>query len=307
VIEETSSNEDQRKDKKKPTETLPISVSEAPTSTPLTPSVQPRSSPNQSVSRVASKAATQNEQDALEVEGKIMGPFERKMVLLTIIGIGLAAITAALFYVQLREMTSQTQILASQSEGANSGALMDEMNTRKQLSIVQEQADAAQKQGKAAQDQVETLRHNFIKEQQPYLWFTNETAILDWTEWEGGTASWTYHITNYGKSPAVNYSVDRHTETGPDALKKIKEYKISRQLWSWKGSRLPQGKDDYFTSYVKISGKDWQQAKANDQWIVTVGTFIYYDLAGFPHADDFCVSYFANGSVTYCEYKRKTQ
>jgi hypothetical protein len=171
--------------------------------------------------------------------------FERR---LAIIGVGIATITAALFYVQLNEMTKQTQILASQSEGANAGALMDEMNTRKQLAIAQDQAKAAQDQAQAAQDQVATLRRNFLKEQQPYVWFTNETAIIDWTEWKGGTASWTYHVTNYGKSPAVNYSVDRHTETGPDAIEKIKEYRISRQFWSWKGSRLPQGKDDFFTS-----------------------------------------------------------
>ena len=66
------------------------------------------------------------------------------MALFTLVGIGIAAITAVLFYVQLSEMTKQTQILASQSEGANAGALVDEMNTRRQLDIAQKQAQAAQ-------------------------------------------------------------------------------------------------------------------------------------------------------------------
>lgn len=72
-----------------------------------------------------------------------MTKFERR---LAIIGTGVAVITAALFYVQLNEMNKQTQILASQSEGANAGGLMDQMNTRKQLAIAQQQATAANQQ-----------------------------------------------------------------------------------------------------------------------------------------------------------------
>jgi len=71
----------------------------------------------------------------------------------------LAALAAAVFVgVQVYEMTKQTQIFASQSEGANAGALMDEMNTRKQLAIAQTQANAAQIQAKAAQDSVKAIQ-----------------------------------------------------------------------------------------------------------------------------------------------------
>jgi hypothetical protein len=59
----------------------------------------------------------------------------------------LAALAAAVFVgTQVYEMTKQTQILASQSEGANAAALMDEMNTRRQLGIVQQLATATGKQ-----------------------------------------------------------------------------------------------------------------------------------------------------------------
>jgi hypothetical protein len=57
----------------------------------------------------------------------------------------LAALAAAVFVgVQVYEMTKQTQIFASQTEGANAGALVDEMNTRKQLFIAEAQAKAAE-------------------------------------------------------------------------------------------------------------------------------------------------------------------
>lgn len=91
-----------------------------------------------------------------------MTGFERKSA---IIGIGLAAVTAALFYVQLNEMTKQTQILASQSESAAASGLMDGMNTRKQLDILQQQAGATKalaeltaKQFTASQRLIESQR-----------------------------------------------------------------------------------------------------------------------------------------------------
>ncbi len=66
-----------------------------------------------------------------------------------------AALAAAVFVgTQVYEMTRQTVIMASQSEGANAGALMDEMNTRKQLGVMQEQAHADGIQAKAAQESV---------------------------------------------------------------------------------------------------------------------------------------------------------
>src|SRR5580700_1777464 len=100
-----------------------------------------------------------------------MSNFERKIA---IIGLGIAIITAALFYVQLNEMTKQTQILASQSESATAGSLMDEMNTRKQLAIAQQQAVEEGKQSMAAEDSVKAIRAQMRQDQRPMLTVTPE-------------------------------------------------------------------------------------------------------------------------------------
>jgi hypothetical protein len=117
-----------------------------------------------------------------------MSPFERRVAL---VGIILGAITAFFFWVQLKEMTYQTQVLASQSEGANAGALMEEMNTRKQLAILQQQAAAATKQAKAAEQNVAAIQRQaataamaFEASERPYIgvekveFFEDESAKI---------------------------------------------------------------------------------------------------------------------------------
>jgi len=233
-----------------------------------------------------------------------LGEFESTTLRYARWGFGLAAfsfvvavVTVFVFYVQFSEMTKQTDLLSRAARQARTDAKDAGIAVSKQIIIAQQQATAAQ-------EQVDTLRRNFAKEQEPYLWFTNETAILDWTEWEGGTASWTYRVTNYGKSPAMNYSVDRHIEIDPDALTKIKQYKMSKETRL--GALLPPTKADFFSYYAKISQKDFQDAMKHDNWVVTVGTFIFSDMAGGRHTTDFCLTYFANGSVGHCEYKHKS-
>src|ERR1700693_4923092 len=106
----------------------------------------------------------QNQQEPADVVAivKDMSKFERAMLRLTAFGIVLAIATGAIFYAQLKWMAAQTQIMASQFEGAHAGGLMDEHNTRRQLGIAQEQA-------KAAQESVTAIRAQMRQDQRPLL------------------------------------------------------------------------------------------------------------------------------------------
>jgi hypothetical protein len=208
----------------------------------------------------------------------------------------LAGLAAAVFVgVQVFEMTKQTQILASQSEGASAGALLDEMNTRKQL-------DVAQKQMQALQDQVGVIRHNFTKEQQPFIWLSSEHSVLKWDA--DKNASWTYHYTNYGKSPA-RYEADRVLEVGPDALTKIAMHQMPTLPSSKITGQLPAGKGDFFTAVAPVSKETFDEAMKHDNWIVIAGTFIYYDSVGNRYTTDFCGSHLASNAIASCNYKHK--
>ena len=153
-----------------------------------------------------------------------MTKFERRVA---IIGTGLAAITAALFYVQLNEMSKQTQILASQSEGANAGALMDEMNTRRQLDISKEQAKASGQQAKAAIRTVQAMQDEMELSERP--WIPVSDAIVGspiTIDITGKTRTSVHlHIANLGKTPAVSVYLK-----GPLQLTNRVPYPILKEL-----------------------------------------------------------------------------
>ncbi len=238
------------------------------------------------------------------VGGDDLKPFEqqslriaRKTYWVTFFGL-LAAVAAAVFVgVQVSEMTRQTQILASQTEGANASSLMDEMNTRKQLFI-------AQKQMEALQDQVVTMRHNFNAEQRPFMWITNDNASIGWDKAVG--AFWTFHYTNYGKATA-SYVIDHFLLIGPDALNNVTKHKMPslRGAKETATSKLPQGKTDYITATFFVPQEFFDEALKHDNWIVVAGTFVYYDLAGNLYTTDFCSGHLASNAISICKYKHQ--
>jgi len=139
------------------------------------------------------------------VKGDDLKPFEHKMYWLTLAGIAVAVVTGAIFFSQFRVMTDQTQILASQSESAAASGAVAEFNTRKQLEIAQEQADAAQANVKVVQ---KTMR----LEQR--AWVAVET--LDDAGFEPGKP---YRVTitfkNTGRTPASEIESDVESEPVP--------------------------------------------------------------------------------------------
>jgi len=148
------------------------------------------------------------------VGGDALEPFEEQSLAISrhtywvaIFAFG-AALAAAVFVgTQVYEMTKQTQLLASQSEGANAGALMDEMNTRKQLGIVQKQVDAAQKQANAATREASVLQKQFEAADRP--WIAVDVSINSPLTYDSNGVHVGFDIIpkNIGRSPAQNMSI----------------------------------------------------------------------------------------------------
>lgn len=202
VIEENASNQSQQQDNK-PDTGHTVDGAETSASPSVVPSIQPRSFPEQSGSQIATKPSEENEQSSPQVGEKDMKPFERKMIWLTILAIGIATITGAVFYVQLRVMTYQTQILASQAESAAGGAAIGELNTRKQLVIAQKQADAAEKAAIEAAASLKATARQFREQERPYLW---PIKMEQFRMVKGEQIRWNIFIGNYGRSPAITVS-----------------------------------------------------------------------------------------------------
>jgi hypothetical protein len=148
------------------------------------------------------------------------------------------------------------------------------------------------------QDQVTTIRQNFVKDQRPYLWFTNENVQLQWDKDRAG-AVWTHHFTNYGKSPAVEFGIEERLIVGADAMKRIEA--IALPYHSPKNV-VPQSKNQFASAFVSVSQEDFTAATQHDGWIVLFGTFIYSDSLGNRYLTDFCHSRLASGAIYDCEY-----
>lgn len=176
---------------------------------------------------IDAEAGQHNPESPAQAEEKRLSNFERKIAL---IGIGLAAITAALFYVQLNEMTKQTQILATQSESANAGAMMDEMNTRKQLAIAQQQVEAAGRQANAAQHSVKAIQNEMEVSERPWIAISDAKIASPISIDREGHASTNlnFNISNTGKTPAIGIIIAK----GPLQFTNRIPYQILKQACS---------------------------------------------------------------------------
>jgi hypothetical protein len=105
----------------------------------------------------------------------------------------LTALGAAIFVgTQVQIMSYQTQIMGSQSESAAGGAAIGEMNIRKQLTIAQQQARAAQDSAVAIQRQTRTAERAWMT-----IGFETQPPIV-----EGKPATTRVHFVNEGRTPA---------------------------------------------------------------------------------------------------------
>jgi hypothetical protein len=244
--------------------------------------------------------------------------FERKIA---IIGIGIATITAALFYVQLNEMTKQTQILASQSEGTNAGSLMDEMDTRRQLVIAQEQAVEARKQAKAAEDSVKAIQAQMRQDQRPLLKVTSD--FIQKPLIVGSTVGGTVTFQNIGKTPAKNI-------VGKWYLRMVRNGEPLRLTYhpkNWWGITMgaiypnepPTTEQAYWEPdnwtggagrppTNKVTPKDYDDFVHGKAFLIIYGNLAYIDGFGISHWSHFCTwttfatanSYSGNYSAQNC-------
>jgi len=143
------------------------------------------------------------------VGGDALEPFEeqtlaisRKTYWIAILAFG-AALAAAIFVgSQVKIMSYQTQIMASQSESAAAGAAIGELNTRKQLVIAQQQANAAQQQASAAQDSVRAIQKEMRLNQRAWLTLGDTVATVQAAPNAPLAAS--INMSNTGKTPALS-------------------------------------------------------------------------------------------------------
>lgn len=218
MADENSSDLNQR-NRGESTKAAPIPTADTAFSPPVFTTVRSgHPFPDELSDQTETETVKRKESNDLRVAKEGTTAFDRKMILLTEIGIGVAAITGVVFYVQMMEMASQTQILSAQTISAVAGASIDEMNTRKQLSMFQEQVRSAQeqvraarKEANAAQDGVAAINKQMRLDQRAWVTSTTKTPVLQ----DEGPIFQQFRLTNTGKTPAKNLRVEADIEVVP--------------------------------------------------------------------------------------------
>jgi hypothetical protein len=128
----------------------------------------------------------------------------RKMRWITL-GAFLAALVGAFFIaLQFIGLTHQTQILSAQAISAVASSIAGELNTRQQLAIAQQQANAAQVAAEAARKQAVSVQYQLEAADRP--WISVDVSINSPLTYDsnGVHLSFAFVPKNLGRSPAQN-------------------------------------------------------------------------------------------------------
>jgi hypothetical protein len=172
-------------------------------------------------------------------------------------------------------------------------------------------ASAAQDAARFAHDAVIQARDQFRQDERPYIWITN-TGIgtpeftFDKNPKTGqdlttGQITWTYHYTNYGKTPAYDLFSYKLISIGTNSPFR-ESYGFSK-IKRGKGTPIPPNKDDFGTvvSDPGITPERFKQLLGIDNAIRIRVQMQYTDAYGGQYETEICLGRLVSGSIEYCE------
>ncbi len=145
-------------------------------------------------------------------------------------------------------------------------------------------------------------RENFRHDQRPYIWLTNELGsprIVSPRAGQSATGQviWTYHFTNYGKSPALNVRFYQYIKIGDRGF--TSSYGAKEEH---RGAPLPPNQDSIATVVSdEISREEFNQLLIADERISTRIRFVYSDSYAENYETGICLTRLHTGAIGYCK------
>lgn len=311
MIEEDS-NQNSKQSSQQSSDADPKSAAEPsadkPVSNPNEPSpqIQPKQSRKLLVEIVKDDELKPFERETLELARQTLG-LSRSQTRLTIWAIVIAAIAAAFVWAQLKQMTWNNQILASQSESAVAGAIESERNTRAQIKVAQDQATAAQESVKAIQKQMR-------QDQRAWMHFS-ETKIT-MTANAQGEVDVTVPLTMFatGKTPAKKVRMEFAMEIVKNEQNGITgfPYAYIPRLQDTTGIIVPGEPQSTFTVHLLkgikgtqlaetrlLSVNEYQDLVKGKTFLIVYGRIRYRDIFNIPHETRYCHFLSPSGKDAY--------
>jgi hypothetical protein len=176
-------------------------------------------------------------------------------------------------------------------------------------------AKAATEASKTALDALTVTRDNFIKDQRPYIWFTNTGEgspdfhrTVNATTRQAltsGQVIWTFHATNYGKTPAYKVRSWRYIKLGTAPFVPSHSSITAPTI----DPPIPPGHEvmDTIVSEAGVEFSDFNSLLAipigngNIYGGISIkGRFEYEDGSGNSYTTDFCLTRLNLGAVAFC-------
>jgi hypothetical protein len=162
----------------------------------------------------------------------------------------------------------------------------------------------------AAQSAVANAKEQFRQDARPYVWVTNNGLgqpefIFDRTltgaPMNTGQILWTFHYTDYGKTPAYNLSSERLFSVGVNSP--FRESHGFSQVEKVKGTPVPPNKDDFQTvvSDPGITAEQYKQFLRTDNALRIRAVIQYSDAYGEKYETGLCLGRLASGAIQYCD------
>jgi hypothetical protein len=162
-------------------------------------------------------------------------------------------------------------------------------------------ADAAKSAAETANATLNQARQQFLLEQRPILWLTNDLGIPEFilTRPDIGTGQivWNWHFTNYGKTPPQNLRIGQFMKVGDETFKPSCGAKGPSY-----GAPTPPGKIDFSTTVSEpgITRKTFDGLIERDGGISISMKLIYSDAYGEDYEAGICLSRLRSGAIEYC-------
>jgi hypothetical protein len=161
-----------------------------------------------------------------------------------------------------------------------------------QLAEMKKTTEAAICANQTAQAALRQSRDQFIKDQRPYLWLTNDLGpILKAPHSPGNTSdklACNFHFMNYGKTPAINVQIESGILFDPRSKSTISYKSLDPKV----GSIIPPTKDGFNTAFSAQPVDDDLAKRANTPGlvlpIIVHGLIQYSDTAGNLYTSEFC-------------------
>jgi hypothetical protein len=170
---------------------------------------------------------------------------------------------------------------------------------------IKTQGEAMQRSAKAAENSLAQAETNFRDTQRPYVWLSDNGMPSIREMPQNGTARilWSWHYTNYGRSPALHLRAKQEIKLGNGPFVPSFDNMGNDPIsLLGRGPSLPPNKQDFLTAVSpQIEAGEAVRLQHTEEGITIRMVIVYTDSYGGDYRTDICLYLLATSAISYCQ------